>query len=384
MRIVFVDTYYRRFLRTHYASHVGLETRSYEEQKQSLIRARFGTSDFYSRHLNDLGCEAFDLIANCVPLQKAWLNENGLGSRALAFPVPHRFYRIPIAGELLATLPGLISTVEAQVRSLKPDVLYCQDLSFFPSSALKRLKAHVRLIVGQIAYLLPRRDFVEGYDLILTSFPHFVPKIRAIGPASEYLRLGFDPRVSAALDSVERDIDVSFVGAIGTSHSNAIPLLERLCRESPIRIFGYGIEDVPPASPIHERYEKEVWGLDMFRVLARSKMTFNRHIAVAENNANNMRLYEATGMGAMLLTDMKDNLKDLFEPGREVEAYSDADEAVAKLNELLRDPARRADVAAAGRARTLRDHTYQTRMRELHDILSEHLRASPRRERSGK
>jgi spore maturation protein CgeB len=97
-----------------------------------------------------------------------------------------------------------------------------------------------------------------------------------------------------------------------------------------------------------------------------------------------MRLYEATGMGAMLLTDMKDNLKDLFEPGCEVEAYSDADEAVAKVNELLCDPARRTDIAAAGRARTLRDHTYQTRMRELHDILNKHLRASPQRERSGK
>jgi spore maturation protein CgeB len=159
-----------------------------------------------------------------------------------------------------------------------------------------------------------------------------------------------------------------------------VPLLERLCRESPIRIFGYGIEDVPPASPIHERYEKEVWGLDMYRVLARSKITLNRHIAVAENYANNMRLYEATGMGAMLLTDMKDNLKDMFEPGREVETYSDADEAIAKINGLLRDPKRRADIAAAGRARTLRDHTYQMRMHELRDILTDYLRASSRRD----
>src|SRR5262249_39220782 len=161
--------------------------------------------------------------------------------------------------------------------------------------------------------------------LILTSFPHFVPRIRATGIGSEYFRLGFDPRVASALDGVERDIDVSFVGAVGRSHSNAVPLLERLCRESPIRIFGYGIEDVPPASPIHQRYEKEVWGLDMFRVLARSKITLNRHIAVAENYANNMRLYEATGTGALLLTDVKDNLEDLFEPGSEVETYIDAD-----------------------------------------------------------
>jgi spore maturation protein CgeB len=378
MRIVFVDTYYKRFLRTHYANHPALQTRSYEEQKQSLIDARFGTSDFYSKYLNELGCEAIDLIANCLPLQQAWLNENGLGTSRLALPIPHRFYRVPAIGSALAALPGYLSTVAAQIRSLKPDILFCHDLSLFPGWALRTLKPHVKLIVGQIAYLLPPRNFVEGYDLILTSFPHYVQRIRAIGIASEYFRLGFDPRVADALGGVERDIDVSFVGAIGRSHSNALPLIERLCRMSPIRIFGYGIEDVPRASPIHERYEKEVWGLDMFQVLARSKITFNRHIAVAENYANNMRLYEATGMGAVLLTDMKDNLRDLFEPGGEVETYSGPDEAVAKVNALLRNPERCADVASRGQARTMRDHTYQIRMRELRDMVSDYLRASPR------
>ena len=40
----------------------------------------------------------------------------------------------------------------------------------------------------------------------------------------------------------------------------------------------------------------------MYNILSRSKISFNRHINVAENNANNMRLYEATGMGSLLLT----------------------------------------------------------------------------------
>jgi len=374
MRIVFVDTYYKRFLADHYANHPSLESESYEKQRRSLIEACFGTSDFYSKHLGDLGCEAVDLIANCTPLQAAWLSENGFGSSELAFPIPHRFYRVPVIGRALAGLRGYLSVVLKQVRSLKPDILYCQDLSFFSKSALDAIRPHVGLIVGQIAYVLPPKNFIEGYDLILTSFPHFVPRIRAAGVASEYFRLGFDPRVTRGFDGVERDIDVSFVGAIGRSHRNAVPLLERLCRETPIRIYGYGAEDLDADSPIRTRYEKEVWGLDMYRVLARSKITVNRHISVAENNANNMRLYEATGMGALLLTDQKDNLKDLFEPGQEVETYSNPDEAVAKILALLRDPERRADVAAAGQARTLREHTYQKRMQELLGILTGYLR----------
>ena len=375
MRIVLVDTYYKRFLTKHYADHPSLESERFETQRKSLIDARFGTSDFYSKHLNDLGCEAFDLIANCAPLQSAWLNENGFGSSSLTFAVPHRFYRLPIVGSVLAALPGFLEVAMAQIKSLKPDILYCHDLSFFPKSALNELKRHVRLIVGQIAYHLPPRSFLQGYDHILTSFPHFVPQIAAGGISSEYFRLGFDPRVVGLFEGVSRDIDVSFVGGLGRSHKDAVPLLERLSRETPIRIFGYGAEDLPASSPILRRYEKEVWGLEMYRVLARSKITVNRHIGIAQNYANNMRLYEATGMGALLLTDKKDNLKDLFEPGQEVETYSDPEEAVEKIDALLRHPERLAKIAAAGMARTLREHTYRARMKELLDILSRHLRA---------
>lgn len=103
-------------------------------------------------------------------------------------------------------------------------------------------------------------------------------------------------------------------------------------------------------------------------------MTVNRHIAVAENHANNMRMYEATGLGAMLLTDQKDDLAEMFEPGREVETYRDRDEAVEKINALLSDGARLDSIAAAGHARTLRDHTFKDRMREILAVLNEQLR----------
>lgn len=375
MRIVLVDTYYRRFLTQHYAAHRSLQSAPYAAQLQSLIDARFGTSDFYSRHLNDLGWDATDLIVNCVPLQAAWARENGRGSALLKFPIPHRFYRVPVLGQLLAGLPGLLDVAMAQIRALKPDILYCHDLSFFPASALQALKPDVKLIVGQIASPLPPRDFLVGYDLILTSFPHFVAEIAATGIASAYFRLGFEPRVATECGGMARDIDVSFVGGVSKAHKGAIPLLEHLARHTPIRFFGYGADDLPPSSPIRQRYEREVWGLDMYRVMARSKITVNRHIAIARNNANNMRLYESTGMGALLLTERKDNLSELFEPDREVVTYSDPDEAVSKIEALLAEPERLAQIAEAGNARTLREHTYAARMQELTDILTRHLKS---------
>jgi hypothetical protein len=375
MRIVFVDTYYRRFLAEYYARNPSLQSESFASQRQSLIDARFGTSDFYSSHLNHLGWDATDLIVNCAPLQAAWARENGQGAALLKFPIPHRFYRVPVLGQLLAALPGLLDVAMAQIRALKPDILYCHDLSFFPASALRALKPDVKLIVGQIASPLPPRDFLVGYDLILTSFPHFVPEIAATGIASEYFRLGFEPRVATECGSMVRDIDVSFIGGVSKAHKSAIPLLEHLARHTPIRFFGYGADELPPSSPIRQRYGREVWGLDMYRVMARSKITLNRHISIARNNANNMRLYESTGMGALLLTERKDNLSELFEPDREVVTYSAPDEAVGKIEALLAEPERLAQIAVAGTARTLREHTYQARMQELTGILTRHLKS---------
>jgi spore maturation protein CgeB len=121
------------------------------------------------------------------------------------------------------------------------------------------------------------------------------------------------------------------------------------------------------------RYHGEAWGLEMFRVLAESRIAVNRHIDVAGDNANNMRLYEATGVGSLLLTDAKENLGDLFEVGREVVAYRDENELVEAIEHYLAHEDERAAVAAAGQQRTLREHGYGVRMRELSGILESYL-----------
>jgi len=111
----------------------------------------------------------------------------------------------------------------------------------------------------------------------------------------------------------------------------------------------------------------------MLRVLARARVCINRHIDVAEGNANNMRLFEATGAGALLATESAPNLGDLFGPGEEVVAYDGEEHLVEQVRALLDDEPRRARIAAAGHARTLADHTYRRRMGQLADVLEQAL-----------
>ena len=354
MRFLILDTCYPAFLRAHYARSPGLAGRPYAEQWRSLMDTFFGTADSYSHALGELGHEAHELVANAAPLQEAWAREHGFRSS-----LPFR-----LARERL---------VEQQSAEFAPDVVYVQNLKFFSRKLLGRLRRRGAMIVGQIASEPPSESKLRAFDLVLTSFPHFVERFRAAGVPSAYLRIGFDPRVLGRLEAEGTARDrhgAVFVGALNrTQHLSGNALLERAASRAPIEFWGYGAGGWPASSPIRRRYHGEAWGIDMFRTLYESRIALNRHIEVAGRYANNMRLYEATGVGTMLLTDEKENLGELFVPGREAVTYRDEDELVERATYYLEHDRERREIAAAGQARTLREHTYEHRMAELIAIL---------------
>jgi spore maturation protein CgeB len=359
MRVLIVDTCYPAFLASHYESNPGLEQRPYDEQWRALMDTFFGTADSYSHYLGELGHDAHEVVVNAEPLQRAWAREHGRGASLLG-----RLRRR--AGSDL---------VLAQAEWFEPDVVYVQHIGFLPPETMAVLKAQSRLLVGQIASEAPEAEHFQHLDLVLTSFPHYVSRFRSEGIASEYFRIGFDPRVLDRLGEVKPSHDVVFVGALGRlQHARGNDLLERAAERVPIDFWGYDLGHRPRTSPFVGRYHGEAWGLDMLQVLASARIAVNRHIDVAEDNANNMRLYEATGVGSLLLTDAKQNLGELFDVGREVIAYRDEDELVEAVEHFLAHEDERAAVAAAGQRRTLREHTYEVRMRELADILDAYLR----------
>jgi spore maturation protein CgeB len=356
MRFLILDTCYPAFLRAHYSENPGLVARPYDEQWHALMGTFFGTADSYSHALCELGHEAHEIVANAAPLQLAWAREHGSRSR-----VPFRLRRERIVLE--------------QCQALGPDIVYVQNMRFFSTALLERLRRGGATILGQIASETPSTSKVRAFDLVVTSFPHFVERFRALGVRSEYLRIGFDPRVLQRLEreGAERDLhDAVFVGALNRSqHSSGNALLERAARRAPIEFWGYAADGWPASSPIRSRYRGEAWGIEMFRVLYEARIALNRHIGVAEGYANNMRLYEATGVGTMLLTDATHNLSDLFTPGREVVSYADEDELVEQIAYYLEHDRERRAIAAAGQARTLGEHTYGHRMAELLAILGD-------------
>ena len=99
----------------------------------------------------------------------------------------------------------------------------------------------------------------------------------------------------------------------------------------------------------------------MFRQLRASRVALNTHIDISTHSASNMRLFEATGVGACLLTDWKENLCELFEPDAEVVAYRDAGGVRREGEVSARARVARREIAAAGQRRTLREHSFASR-----------------------
>jgi spore maturation protein CgeB len=103
----------------------------------------------------------------------------------------------------------------------------------------------------------------------------------------------------------------------------------------------------------------------MYQVLRRSRITLNSHIDLAGREAGNMRLFEATGVGAFLLTDFKDNLDTLFAPDEEVAVWRSIEDCLDVIGRMIGNDAGRAAIARAGQARTLAQHTYRHRATEI-------------------
>jgi hypothetical protein len=261
----------------------------------------------------------------------------------------------------------------AQIRSYRPDVLHVHDMNGVPASLLRAVRPDVGMITGQIASAVPSGADFREYDLVLSSFPHFVDRFRGQGLDSEYFQLGFEPRVLEALAAAPSR-DLVYVGGLSAKHASRIDFLEALARRSPLDWWGYGLEVLRPDSPLRERYRGPAWGLEMYQRLRSARVAINMHIDTAADYANNMRLYEATGVGSLLLTDAKRNLQEIFAPGREVVAYDSLEECVELAAHYLAHEDERAAIARAGQARTLSDHTYHHRMQEFVELVKPRLR----------
>lgn len=344
-RILIIDSYYPDFINSlpviSYAT-----PRTYEEELALVLDHHFGTGDSYSYHLKQQGWDAIDIIANYHGLQHKWA---------------HDFNASGTLDEILL----------AQIAYYKPEVLFFQDLSVLPAATLENLRQRY-LLAGQCSCPMPDIERVRQFAVLFTSFPHYIRRFEEVGVKAIYMALAFDERFASSAD-LKRNIDIAFVGGVGRdSHWLAgTDLLELVASEFPHKFqwWGYGVERLSSSSRLLKCYQGQAWGNEMYGIYRRSKIVINRHGEVAGPYANNLRLFESTGSGALLITEDRKNLWNLFS-AREISAYITPQHAISEIRDHLEHENIRRFVAKCGQQRTLKTHTYSRRMKDVSDHLT--------------
>lgn len=180
------------------------------------------------------------------------------------------------------------------------------------------------------------------FDVTFVAQKEYVERLRADGLHQVYwLPLGFAPELLPS-PMPERTIDIAYVGSDRVA-ANPVrhALLGALRREFSSTWFG-------TAAP-----------KEMGRIYASARVVFNKSV----NNDVNMRFFESSGAGAVLVTDpiVENGVEELFVEGRHYVAYQDEASLIRVARSLLADPVRCAAMGACAREHVLDHHTYRHR-----------------------
>lgn len=398
---------YIPLLRQMYRDHPWLLDASYEDHLGFILRNQYTYGDGFSREMRRRGHDARECISNLVRLFWCWARDRGR-------PLPDR---LPSPSD-----PWMEEILIAALREQAPEIIYVQGLTAYRPGFWGRVRTEVpsvRLVLGYLGYTLFDGQ-AEGVDHLFVGVPSLLDRDALPGMPRTTLYHAFDAEIAllaAPADAPAEDfVFAGSVPGLGTAYRERFLALARLMLDqglrcwlgdtprpgteavaaalrdrvadrlrqrppgqSPGRAVAALLEAAPEAEDLTlgqilpDRCAPPVFGLEMHRLLARSRLTFNLHTGVAKGMAGNMRMFEATGNGCCLLTEAASNLRDLFEPDVEVVTYASVDEAHEKARYLLEnEPVRRA-VAEAGRRRTLTSHTLAQRCEVIEEVVRRRL-----------
>jgi hypothetical protein len=377
IKFIQLASFYPENLTQLYKEDPELKFAPYTIQFQKMVQQGIGWSNFWVTNLNKL--EEFDaefIILNNEWAQKKWAEEHH-------FKYKNENWLMEIAFE--------------QIRNFQPQLLFANDYVFLNNSFLNTIRQSIPSIKSIMGWdgigLLDAARF-EACDTMISCGAHFAEYYKQKGFKAYLFQFGFENSLLNKLDLSQKKFDVSFAGSLTLrkgGHHNRLQLLGKVARNFQVDYWlssfdenkAYLIKNIVKKTingNLNEAMDivrlwninkGNVFGTEMYQVLAYSKMTLNNHIDTADEYAGNLRLWEATGVGTCLITDWKKNLHELFDLDKEIVVYKSAEECVEKIHYLMKHPQEMQAIALAGQKRTLQQYTYHKRMLDLKPLLIE-------------
>lgn len=242
---------------------------------------------------------------------------------------------------------GWVLNDGAPPKSHQTDVVYAMDNFGVMAHAWGAVRvAQVAAVCKPMPWECLKSDGTHAYDLILSSIPWMVEAATAAGARARYMPLCFDTRARVHGMGVKRDLGCIFIGTTGPNHQRRTQMLAELA-------------DVVTVLP-------PVFGPEYFKTLARAKVVFNVHAEWARGAANNMRIFEAAGMGCAVVSDGKAPLAHAPPP------ISWSFDDIASARDAIRRSMNNVDLhVPVIEAECLQSHTYVNRVPQILDLVKE-------------
>jgi hypothetical protein len=195
-------------------------------------------------------------------------------------------------------------------------------------------------------------------DLALTAARECVEWYQKEGCPALYFPEASDPEIFHPMPGLPKIHQVSFVGVRYGIREEIVGALRR----AGIRVSAYGSGWEAGRIPTE----------DVSRLFAQSKIVLGVGTIghCRDFYALKLRDFDGPMSGSLYVTHDNTDLHELFAPGKEIVLYRDVADCVAKVRDLLSQDRAREAIAAAGRARAVRDHTWQGRFSHLFELLS--------------
>ena len=285
--------------------------------------------------------DAFCTTGDDEDLQLAWAREHGLPT------------------------DNLEDILLAQIEHHETEVFYNLDPISYGSAFVRKLPNCVKTSICWRGVPSGNPD-LTGYDLVVCNFPTILDHWRRKGCKAAYFSPAHDPAMDRYASSRRDDRDLVFIGGFSRDHLNRSMALKAAASTPGIRARFYldnsrrtRLANFLPFVPgfgtyRHPREIRAVsagplYGQDLYRALAGTRIVLNGAIDTTGEDRGNMRCFEATGCGAVLLTDTG-RYPDGFVNGETMVTYSSPDEISGLIRRLLNDPVEANAIAKGGRA----------------------------------
>ena len=194
-------------------------------------------------------------------------------------------------------------------------------------------------------------------DLALTAAPECVEWYKKEGCPALYFPEASDPAIFHPMPELPKRHEVSFVGGCYGIRRDLVMTLRRAGIQ--VTAYGSGWEA--------GRLETE----EVPMLFAQSKIILGVGTIghCSDFYALKMRDFDAPMSGSLYITHDNPDLHDLFQPGRDIATFSDMEDCVRKVRRYLEDDRMREEIAANGRLRALKEHTWTRRFQNLFTLM---------------